>query len=71
MSTNENLLNSLTEKDGIVRLYMYEVVEFSWGSGVKEIRTNKWVRVFISPDAQELNVEDINIELHENGIEFK
>lgn len=53
----------------VVAMPKYEVYNFLWGSAVKD-RKGKWIKVFIGPDGQELNTEEINIEVHENGIEF-
>lgn len=52
-------------------LYMpkYEVFTFKWGSAVKD-RSGKWIKIFIAPLGQEIDVSDLQIELHENGIEF-
>lgn len=54
----------------IIRLYSYGVYEFSWGTAVKELRTGRWIRLFLSRNHQEIDVEGIPVELHENGIEF-
>ena len=56
--------------NNIIPLYRWEVHEFSWGSAVKEQRTGKWTNIFLKPDGQEIDVSLLNIELHENGIEF-
>jgi len=53
----------------VVELPQYEVHEFLWGSAVKD-RRGKWIRIFIGPDGQEINTENIDVILHENGIEF-
>lgn len=54
----------------VVNLFRYEVYDFYWGSAVREQRTQKWIKIFLKPDAQELDVEDIPVIIHENGIEF-
>lgn len=54
----------------MVNLFFWEVYEFSWGTAVKEKRTGKWQRVFLKPDGQEINVELLDVLLHDNGIEF-
>lgn len=54
----------------VVNLFFWEVYEFSWGTAVKEKRTGKWQRVFLKPDGQEINVELLDVLLHDNGIEF-
>ena len=56
--------------NNIIPLHRWEVYEFSWGTAVKEQRTGKWTNIFLKPDGQEINVSLLNIELHENGIEF-
>jgi hypothetical protein len=48
----------------------WEVYQFSWGSAIKDTRLDKWVTAFISPDAQEIDLQHLNIKLHDNGIEF-
>lgn len=54
----------------VVSLFQWEVYTYFWGTAVKERRTGKWVAAFLSPDGQELNLEGLNVEIHENGIEF-
>jgi hypothetical protein len=54
----------------VIQLYRWEVHEFSWGTAVREQRTGKWTNIFLKPDGQEIDVSLLNIELHENGIEF-
>lgn len=54
----------------VVPLFGYAVYEFPWGTAVKEKRTGKWTNIFLKPDGQEIDVSLLNIELHENGIEF-
>jgi hypothetical protein len=53
----------------VIELKPYEVFEFSWGSGVKR-RNGKWEKVFLKPIGQEIDVSDLDVVLHENGIEF-
>ena len=45
------------------------IFEFSWGSAIKD-RKNNWIKAFIKPNGQEIDLEKISVELHENGIEF-
>ena len=54
----------------VIRLYSCGVYEFPWGTAVKEFRTQRWIRPFLSRNYQEIDVEGIPVELHENGIEF-
>jgi len=54
----------------VIQLYRWEVYEFPWGTAVQEQRTGKWTNIFLKPDGQEIDVSLLNIELHENGIEF-
>jgi hypothetical protein len=54
----------------VVPLFGYAVYEFPWGTAVKEKRTNKWTNIFLKPDGQEIDVSNIKVILHENGIEF-
>lgn len=53
----------------VVPMKPYEVVEFDWGTAVRH-RNGKWEKIFISPSVQEINVTNLNVILHENGIEF-
>ena len=54
----------------VIPLNRWEVYEFSWGTAVREQRTGKWTNIFLKPDGQEIDVSCLNVELHENGIEF-
>lgn len=55
----------------IVPLFGYGVYTFPWGSAIREMRTGKWLTVFIGPGtAQEIDVSTIGVILHDNGIEF-
>lgn len=54
----------------IIPFGYWEVYEFPWGTAVLDVRSSKWIRIFIKPDGQEIKVEHLNIELHKNGIEF-
>lgn len=60
MKTNSN----------VIQLHRWEVYEFPWGSAVREQRTGKWTNIFLKPDGQEIDVSSLNVELHENGIEY-
>lgn len=53
----------------ITQLKPYESVEFPWGVGVRHCN-GKWTTVFIKPLAQEIDVSQLNVILHDNGIEF-
>jgi hypothetical protein len=48
----------------------WEVVKFPWGSAVRHAK-GRWAKIFLSPDGQEIDVSELNVELHDNGIEFK
>lgn len=54
----------------VVPLHRWEVHEFFWGTAVREQRTGKWYCIFLKPDAQQVNIEGLDVVLHENGIEF-
>lgn len=45
----------------------WEVVRFSWGTAVRH-RKGKWNVAFLSPDAYEINLEDVDAELSDAGI---
>lgn len=61
--------NKITESK-VISLFAYEVHEYFWGTAVKEQRTGKWIAAFLKPDGQEITLENIQVEVHENGIEF-
>ena len=48
----------------------WEVVEFNWGCGVKDRYLDKWTNIFFKPNSIELDVENMSVELHDNGVEF-
>ena len=52
----------------ILPLNTYDVYEFPWGSAVKDWRRDKWLTIHISES--EVDVENIRVRLHDNGIEF-
>jgi hypothetical protein len=54
----------------VIQLYRWEVYEFLWGTAVKEKRTGKWTTVFLKPDGQRIDVSNIEVILHDNGVEF-
>lgn len=54
----------------VIQLYGWEVYEFSWGTAVREQRTKKWMKIFLKPDGQKIDVSSRVVELHQNGIEF-
>ncbi|MGM0846931.1 MAG: hypothetical protein ACQEUT_18385 [Bacillota bacterium] len=53
----------------MVELNPWEVVRFSWGTAVRH-RKGKWVTAFLFPSAQEIDLSDVDVILHDNGIEF-
>lgn len=53
----------------VTELLPWETVSFSWGTAVRH-RGGKWTNLFLYPDAQEINVEHLDVILHDNGIEF-
>jgi hypothetical protein len=54
----------------VIQLHRWEVYGFPWGTAVKEKRTGKWTNIFLRPDGQEIDVSNIEVILHDNGIEF-
>ena len=54
----------------VIPLYRWEVVEYFWGTAVRECRTGKWVKAFLRPDGREIDLQEMPVEIHENGIEF-
>ena len=55
--------------DKVVPLFPYEVYEFTWGSAIKK-KKGEWEKIFLKPDGKEIDVSNMNIILHDNGIEF-
>ncbi len=53
----------------VIPIKPYELVEFAWGTAVKH-RNGRWEKVFIKPLAQEIDVTELDVVLHDNGIEF-
>jgi hypothetical protein len=47
----------------------WEVVTFHWGTAVRH-RKGEWLRIYLSPYAREINVEDIPVSLSDKGIVF-
>ncbi len=64
------MLEAVTMANKVVPLFCYAVYEFPWGTAVKEKRTGKWTTVFLKPDGQGIDVSNIEVILHNNGIEF-
>jgi hypothetical protein len=56
--------------DKVVPITYWEVFDFPWGTAVRDWRNKKWVKVFLKPDGQEIDVRFLSVEIHENGIEF-
>lgn len=53
----------------VTELKPWIVVEFGWGSALKH-RNGRWEKIFLKPYGQEIDISKMNVELHENGIEF-
>lgn len=54
----------------VTPIHRWETHTFPWGTAVREQRTKKWTNIFISPNAQEIKLDGIDVILHDNGIEF-
>ena len=54
----------------VIPLYRWEVIEYFWGTAVREVRTKKWVKAFLRPDGREVDLQGLSVEIHNNGIEF-
>lgn len=50
-----------------VKLIPWEVVEFAWGVAMKH-RKGRWEKLFLAPDAQEIDVSKLDIILDDEGI---
>lgn len=62
---------NISTSSKVIPLFGYSVYEFPWGSAVKEVRTGKWLKIFIvSSTVQEIDISNITVILHHNGIEF-
>lgn len=53
----------------IAEMKPWVVVEFDWGTAVRH-RNGRWDTLFISPSGQEIDVSELDVVLHDNGIEF-
>lgn len=58
-----------TCSDNVIKFLPHEVYEFNWGSAIKH-HNGKWDKIFLKPNAQEIDVSEMNVILHENGIEL-
>lgn len=64
-----NKSNKTKEMDNVIEdLKPWEAVKFEWGGGVRH-RKGKWQTIFLK-DGQEIDVSEMNVILHDNGIEF-
>lgn len=52
----------------VIPLEPWEVHQFPWGSAVRH-RNGKWTNVILS-NGQDVDVSEMNVIIHENGIEF-
>ena len=52
----------------MINLKPWEVVEFDWGCAIRH-RKGSWQTIIFS-DNQELDVSNMDVILHDNGIEF-
>ena len=50
-----------------VELIPWEVVEFAWGAAMKH-RKGRWEKLYLAPDAQEIDVSKIDVILDDDGI---
>ena len=57
-------------KNKVTALFRWEVIRFSWGVAVREKRTGKWTLAILNFNGQEIDLNGVEVELHENGIEF-
>ena len=47
----------------------WEVVDYYWGTVVKH-RKGNISKIFLKPDGTEIDCENLDVIVHENGIEF-
>ena len=57
------------EKKEPVNLVPWEVIEFAWGAAMRH-RKGKWEKLFIAPDAQEIDVSQLDVILDHKSITF-
>lgn len=57
------------DNNKVTKLYPWVIHEHYWGSYVTD-RKGKVYQIFLKPDGQEINTENLNIICHANGIEF-
>ena len=49
----------------------FGIYKFPWGVAIKDERRNRFVTLIVNGDTDnEINVEHLDVVLHENGIEF-
>lgn len=48
---------------------LWETVVFPWGAAIRQ-KGGKFETLFLKPNAQEIDVSELNVLLHDNGIEF-
>jgi len=61
----ENFINQFTLPDK-----PWEVYTYFWGTAVKNSLTDNWHSIYLKPRGQEVNLDNIQVDIHENGIEF-
>ncbi len=52
-----------------VNLVPWEVIEFAWGAAMRH-RKGKWEKLYLAPDAQEIDVSKLDVSLDDDGITF-
>lgn len=52
-----------------LNLTHWEVKEFAWGAAMRH-RKGKWEKLFIAPDAQEVDVSQIDVSIYDDSITF-
>lgn len=57
-------------KSNVINLFTWEVFNYFWGTAVRERHTGKWIKAYLKPDGKEIDLENIDVDIHENGIEF-
>ena len=53
----------------VVELKPWRVYEFPWGTAIRH-QKGHWTNVYLKPTGQEIDVSNLNVILHDNGIEF-
>ena len=57
------------DNNKVTHIYPWIIHELDWCAYMSD-RKGKIYKIFLKPDGQEIDVEYLNVVVHENGIEF-